>query len=450
MPAEPEPADKPPPQARLTADIGSSARRSSSWASWSCRPDLVPSYANAARLQDGVARSIAEGKILTAELGVRLSKAFGDRREAACRGVDAQVHRATLRGREGRSGAAPGIRGRSMTGAMGGIASSRQRTEFAPPNVDLCSRNSASLARARLSPGPGHLTATPQPARHRSHPGPSSATAAPARAHHGFIGGSKITALSPFSAHRARRRAPGQSLFRAYLKQMLRDGFFHADPHPGNVFLVNGRIALIDLGMVAHLSAGLQDRLLQLLLAIADNRSEDAAKTLLQLGELREEADQAAFQRGVAEIIAQHQEVSQQRPQVGRAVLMLLKVAGESGIRLPPELAMIGKTLNLDESASRWRQASTQMLRLGRGRDYRAADGPRFLARHAFSALRWTEELRSAPARARQPHPRPPHRQRVPGEVDAIDEARLMEGMQKVVTVSCSAGPRRVTSARRS
>src|SRR5207302_2260891 len=59
---------------------------------------------------------------------------------------------------------------------------------------------------------------------------------------------------------------------------------------------------------------------------------------------------EAGFRRAVTDIIGQHMEVQLARPQVGRAVLMLLKVAAEHGIRLPPELAMIGKTLlNLDE-----------------------------------------------------------------------------------------------------
>src|SRR5207253_7957761 len=88
----------------------------------------------------------------------------------------------------------------------------------------------------------------------------------------------------------------------------------------------------------------------QLLLCVAENRPDEAVKILLMLAEEREDSDTASFRRAVADIIGQHQELAMHRPQVGRAVLMLLKVAADSGIRLPPELAMIGKTLlNLDE-----------------------------------------------------------------------------------------------------
>src|SRR5207248_11375409 len=139
-----------------------------------------------------------------------------------------------------------------------------------------------------------------------------------------FIPGTKVTALSPLARLEIDGERLADALFRAYLKQMLSDGLFHADPHPGNVFLVDGRIALIDLGMVARVRPALQDRLLQLLLAVSDNRPDDAVKVLLLIAEQREGADQAGFRRAVADIIGQHQAVSMQRSQVGRAGLMWL------------------------------------------------------------------------------------------------------------------------------
>jgi predicted unusual protein kinase regulating ubiquinone biosynthesis (AarF/ABC1/UbiB family) len=250
-----------------------------------------------------------------------------------------------------------------------------------------------------------------------------------------FIGGTKITALSPLARIELDGARLADALFRAYLKQMLRDGLFHADPHPGNVFLVNGKIALIDLGMVAHVAPGLQDRLLQLLLAVADNRADDAAKTLLMLGEFREDADQSAFERGVADLIAQHQEVRLQRPQIGRAVLMLLKVAGENGIRLPAELAMIGKTLlNLDEIghtlAPRFdpnaaiRRHAAEITEQQMARDFS-------LGALFSTAVDLKNFIQHLPGRINRILDRLADNE-FQVKVDAIDEARLMEGMQKV------------------
>ena len=156
---------------------------------------------------------------------------------------------------------------------------------------------------------------------------------------------------------------------------------------------------------------------------------------VLLLGEFREDADQSAFQRGVADILAQHQEIRLQRPQVGRAVLMLLKVAGENGIRLPPELAMIGKTLlNLDEigqtlaprfdpNAAIKRHAG-EITEQQMTRDFSlgtlfstVVDLKNFVQHLPGRVNRILDRLADNDFQVR---------------VDAIDEARLMEGMQKV------------------
>jgi predicted unusual protein kinase regulating ubiquinone biosynthesis (AarF/ABC1/UbiB family) len=453
MPEERAAAGKPPPEAEeLAADIeklGPTCIKLGQLLS--TRPDIIPpAYARAlARLQDGIAPfPYAEvEKILTEELGVRLSKAFEfiDEKPLAAASI-AQVHRARLR--DGREVAIkvqrPGIREQVLDDlqALGDIASFlAEHTEFAQRyNVDLLFEEfrKSMLRELDFRQEAIHLNTIRRNLREIEEiciPEPILGYSSARVLTMEFIGGTKITTLSPLARIDLDGERLADALFRAYLKQMLRDGMFHADPHPGNVFLVNGKIALIDLGMVAHVSPGLQDRLLQLLLAVADNRAEDAAKTLLLLGEFREEADQAAFQRGVADIIAQHQEVSQQRPQVGRAVLMLLKVAGENGIRLPPELAMIGKTLlNLDEIgltlAPRFdpnaaiRRHAAEITEQQMARDFSlgaffstAVDLKNFVQHLPGRVARILDRLADNEFQVK---------------VDAIDEARLMEGMQKV------------------
>jgi ubiquinone biosynthesis protein len=417
----------------------------------STRPDIVPpAYAQAlARLQDDVAPfAFAEvEKILAEELGVRLSKAFSfiDAEPLAAASI-AQVHRATLR--DGREVALkvqrPGIRERVLDDleAMADIARFLVgRTEFGQRyNVDQLFEEfrKSMLRELDFRQEAIHLMML---ARNMSEieeivvPQPVLGYSTSRVLAMEFIGGTKITALSPLARLELDGEKLADALFRAYLKQILRDGLFHADPHPGNVFLVDGKIALIDLGMVAHVSPGLQDRLLQLLLAVADNRAEDAAKTLLLLGEFREDADQTAFRRGVADIVAQHQEVRLQRPQVGRAVLMLLKAAGENGIRLPPELAMIGKTLlNLDEIghtlAPRFDpNAAIRRHAAGITEQQMARD---FSLGTLFStAVELKNFIQHLPGRINRILDRVADNE-FQVKVDAIDEARLMEGMQKV------------------
>ena len=165
-----------------------------------------------------------------------------------------------------------------------------------------------------------------------------------------YVHGTKITALNPVALVDIDPVGLAEELIRAYLHQILIDGFFHADPHPGNVFVTDdGRIALIDLGMIGHLSPSLQDRLLKLILAISDGRGEAAAEAALALGEIREGFDELAFKRDVVDLVGHYQDASLADLQLGKIVLQLNQSAGAHGIKSPVELTMLGKTLlNVD------------------------------------------------------------------------------------------------------
>lgn len=250
-----------------------------------------------------------------------------------------------------------------------------------------------------------------------------------------FISGTKVTSLSPLARIELDGERLADALFRAYLKQMLNDGIFHADPHPGNVFIVESRLALIDLGMVARLAPAMQDRLLQLLLAVSDNRPDEAKKLLRAMSQRDEDADELAFQRDVTEIIGQHQEVSLKEPQVGRVMLMLLSAGATHGFRLPPELMIVGKTLlNLDEigrtlapdfdpnAATRRHAAEIIQQKMA---------GELSISSLFSAAVDMKNFVQKLPGRINRILDRVADNE-LSLHVDAIDETRLMEGMQKV------------------
>jgi ubiquinone biosynthesis protein len=165
-----------------------------------------------------------------------------------------------------------------------------------------------------------------------------------------YIHGKKITELSPLTLLDLKGADLAEELFHAYLKQILVDGFFHADPHPGNVFLTDDhRIALLDLGMVGHITTQLQENLLQLLLAVSDGRGDDAATIAIKISELKEDFSENSFRQRVAGQVSEHQGSKMDQIQVGRVVLELTQIAGDNGLRMPAELTMLSKTLlNLD------------------------------------------------------------------------------------------------------
>ncbi len=165
-----------------------------------------------------------------------------------------------------------------------------------------------------------------------------------------YVSGKKITALSPLTLIEVDGEELAESLFRAYLKQIFVDGFFHADPHPGNVFLTEDyRIALLDLGMVATIPPRMQEHLLQMVLAIAEGRSDETADFVLKLGETTEHLDEREFRRRVAELVSASHGASIGELKVGRIFLEMSHYSAETGVRLPPELTLLGKALlNLD------------------------------------------------------------------------------------------------------
>jgi len=147
----------------------------------------------------------------------------------------------------------------------------------------------------------------------------------------------------------------GEDLFRAYLQQILVDGVFHADPHPGNVLLTpDYRLALIDLGMVGRLSGALQERLFRLMLAISEGRGDEAASVIISIAEQREEFDEMRMRRTIVEMVGRYERTAAKELNVGRVMLEVARAGQQHGLRMPPELALLGKTLlNLDEIGRR-------------------------------------------------------------------------------------------------
>ncbi len=166
-----------------------------------------------------------------------------------------------------------------------------------------------------------------------------------------YVSGRKITSLTPLARLDVDGAKLCEELFRAYLKQVLVDGIFHADPHPGNVFLTDqGRVALLDLGMVGHTAPQMQENLLRLLLAISDGDSDAVTDVVLRISEKTEEFNAAELRRRISQLLAQTRDQGLAQIKVGHSILEITKSAAENGLYVPSELTLLGKTLlQLDE-----------------------------------------------------------------------------------------------------
>jgi ubiquinone biosynthesis protein len=227
-----------------------------------------------------------------------------------------------------------------------------------------------------------------------------------------------------------------EQLFSAYLQQMLVDGVFHADPHPGNVLITpDGRLALIDLGMIGHISPALQEQMLKLMLAASEGEADAAADVAIAMSEARKWFDEPTFRRQMSDVILKYRDAPLKEIPVGRVVVDITRIAVENGLRVVPELTLVAKTLlniddvgraldpDFDPNYALRRNAS----RLIQQRMLQAVSPA-----HVFTtALETKDFVQQLPARAN----------RILGalakndlrfKMEMIDEGNVMDGLQKV------------------
>ncbi len=330
------------------------------------RGDLLPEpYLDAlARLQDKVEPfSFAEvDAIVSSELGIRISKAFArfDPEPLAAASL-AQVHRAWMR--DGRAVVVkvqrPGVREQIVNDleALEEVASFidahteiGRRYEFVNMLADLRRSLLREIDFQREGNNLLRLGDSLRDFRRIVIPEPIDDFTTSRVLTMDYVSGKKVTALSPLRLMEVDGAKLSEELLRAYLKQTLVDGFFHADPHPGNVFLTDdNRIALLDLGMVSNIGSTFQENYLRLLLAISNGRGDEAAEISIKMGEPKPRFDESDFRHRVSDLVAEHADTALDRIDAGQVVLRIERIAADTWFRLAPEFTMIAKTLmNLD------------------------------------------------------------------------------------------------------
>jgi predicted unusual protein kinase regulating ubiquinone biosynthesis (AarF/ABC1/UbiB family) len=210
------------------------------------------------------------------------------------------------------------------------------------------------------------------------------------------IRGTKIDEVSPLVRIEHDFHPVADELTRAYLKQITIDGHFHADPHPGNVFVVmpseenpwtpsevkamnrrtiprtavtplarierqaqedaapqpddvDVKLAMIDFGMTARLSTTLREQVVSLLMDIADNRGDDAAAVLVEMGEQLPGFERSTYVSAVASLMARNYDLAVGEMQAGKVLYELINISYQNSLRLPAELTLLAKTMfNLD------------------------------------------------------------------------------------------------------
>jgi ubiquinone biosynthesis protein len=142
------------------------------------------------------------------------------------------------------------------------------------------------------------------------------------------------------------RRRLAIVLVRSLLRQVYRDGMYHADPHPGNLLLtLDGRLALMDFGLVGFLDEGLRDAVAGLSLGLVQRDSEEIALAVQDLGMLTRPVPQRALQRDIQYLLYQYYDRPMNEIPFAEMVQQVLSIAIKYGVQVPPELGQFVRTL---------------------------------------------------------------------------------------------------------
>ena len=143
-------------------------------------------------------------------------------------------------------------------------------------------------------------------------------------------------------------------LFRAFFQQLYLDGFFHADPHPGNIFyLDNGKIAIIDCGMVGKLDPRTQQILTELLLAIFDLDAQGCTQLTIELSQGGKAESLERLRNDYEQILRKYYDLSLSQFNFSEVVYEILQIARKNKLKVPGNLGLYAKCLANLEGAAR-------------------------------------------------------------------------------------------------
>lgn len=334
----------------------------------STRPDLLPPpFLEAlATLQDDVevVDYVEIEKIFKEELGVRISKAFAsfEQKPLASASIG-QVHRAVMH--SGKTVAIkvqrPGIRKRFIEDLDALMSMSEKVENYSETARDYAVHSVIEELRYILlkeldytleAQNLATLKSNLKEFEHIFIPAPIMDYCSSKVLTMEFVEGGKITKVSPLKRLNIPFEPLVDDLVKGYLKQIIVDGFAHADPHPGNVYLTpENKIALMDLGMVAKFSNEMQETILKLMIALSNYDGSRVADILLSISEYDEKnKDLQNFRKNVIRKIQENENARAKDLQTGRILIKMNQMAAKEGIHIPVELNILGKILlNLDQ-----------------------------------------------------------------------------------------------------
>ncbi len=160
------------------------------------------------------------------------------------------------------------------------------------------------------------------------------------------VGGAKLTDKGGLERMGVERQEVARVLTRSVVRQVLVHGFFHADPHPGNIKVMsNGRLALLDFGMASSLTEGQRSFFISLIWAIVRGNSRKIMRGLLEIGSPAAEVDERKLLAEIERLRDKYYDLPLKDLKLGESISELHKLAYKYKIRFPSEFTVVSKAV---------------------------------------------------------------------------------------------------------
>lgn len=169
----------------------------------------------------------------------------------------------------------------------------------------------------------------------------------------GDLKGIKLTELERLKACGYDLHSIAERIVQVYLKQVFVYGLFHADPHPANILVCDGRIGLVDFGVVGYLTPRMREDLGDLLFALTQQDAEDMVHTIVRMGAMGRGADRDGLRRKVQHLITRYYAASLESVRLADFLSDILGAAFQHRVRLPADLALLARTVVVLEGVAR-------------------------------------------------------------------------------------------------
>ncbi|KLU64596.1 putative protein kinase UbiB [Desulfosporosinus acididurans] len=165
-----------------------------------------------------------------------------------------------------------------------------------------------------------------------------------------YVEGLKLNLYDEIDAKGYKRKEIADRLVKALFHQVLIEGFFHGDPHPGNIFILEGgEISFIDFGMVGRLTQEMKNNFASMVIAMMRQNTESMIQAILRIGIVPDDVNLPLLSKDVDDLREKYMDVPMSRISLGKAIGDLLGVAYRHQIRIPADFTLLAKCLLLLE-----------------------------------------------------------------------------------------------------